>query len=71
MSLPGKDGAPDEAIEELAKILHWKQWHLDPDSNEDGPPEWADLPEVDRNFFLKSVRALLSHETLIRAALRP
>lgn len=73
MTVSGGKSAPEagapEAIEELAKILHWKQWHLDPDPNEDGPPAWPDLPEFDQNFFRKSVRELLSHQTLIRAAL--
>jgi hypothetical protein len=59
----------DKATEELARILYFKEWHLDPDP--DGEPlKWDDLPDFDRQFYCSVVKALLGHVSLIKSALR-
>jgi hypothetical protein len=52
----------------MAKYLHWKMWHLEPDE-EGAPPEWERLSEPEQSFYLTSVKALLDRKVLIRAAL--
>jgi hypothetical protein len=54
-----------EALEALAKRLHWKQWHLDPDIGEDAPPAWDSLSEFDQHFFKRSVEDLIEYRSRI------
>jgi hypothetical protein len=56
------------AILELAKLLCWKEWHLDPYQPE--PPKWDELPDNDRQFYCSLTEAILGHETLVKIALR-
>ena len=58
----------ETAIEELAKYLHWKMWHLEPDTDDADVPEWVNLTEGERSLYLTAVKCLLDNERLIKAA---
>ena len=64
--MENETGRRSNAIEELAKALHSEMDHLDPAPN-DLP--WNELPELDQEFFRPSVKALLSREELVGAAM--
>ena len=57
----------EEAIEGLARELHWKMEHLDPTDGAD----WELLSDSEREFYRQSVAWMLLFPELIEAALRP
>lgn len=61
---PTIDSKCELAIEELAKVLHWKMEHLDPT---DGG-EWEDMSDDEREIFRQCVKALLRRGSLLSAA---
>lgn len=58
------DLTPDQAIEELAKVLHWKMEHLDPTDQAD----WNLLDDLDREFYRQCVKAILRQGSLLMAS---
>jgi hypothetical protein len=54
----------DEAIELLSRRLHQKMEHLDPS----GDPEWEDLSDIQKEFYLSCVKALLQERPLLLIA---
>ena len=56
---------PEEALELLARRLHWKMEHLDPTEDAD----WEELTDHQKNFYRASVRALLCDRHLLLIAL--
>jgi hypothetical protein len=65
-----KDAPPpetqEEALEFLARRLHWKMEHLDPT---DGPEEWEQLSEHQREFYRACVNAVFQERRIARIAL--
>jgi hypothetical protein len=61
-SVPGR---VEEAIEALAKRLHWKMEILEPTTDS----EWERLGERQRDFYRHSVRAIFQERELARIAL--
>lgn len=54
-----------EAIEALARRLHWKMEHLDPTDEYD----WEKLSDRQREFYRISVESLLDDRALLMSAL--
>ena len=52
-------------VENLARELHAKMEHLDPTTL----PEWDEMTDADRAFYVRCVEHLLGQEELLRAAL--
>jgi hypothetical protein len=57
----------DEAIEHLARRLHWKMEHLEP--TDDGS-SWDLLTDRQQDFYRVCVRAIFDERQLSRAALK-
>jgi len=55
-----------EAIEHLARELHWKMEHLDPSGEWE---EWSSLSEDGREFFRQCVKAVIRHRAVVRRAM--
>ena len=66
LTTEGANSAPSraEAIERLAKRLHWKMAHLDGDVE-----SWDELSERDRDYYRLCVRALKTDRLAIAALL--
>jgi len=62
-----KRRAGDEAIEALARRLHWKMEHLDPTDEDD----WEKLSDRQREFYRISIVSLLEERALLISALNP
>jgi hypothetical protein len=56
----------DDAIEHLAKRLHWKMEHLDPTED----PDWDLLTERQRDFYRLCIKSLLAERSAIEEALQ-
>lgn len=56
----------EEALEFLARRLHWKMEHLDPTND---PPEWELLSEHQREFYRACTNAILQERRIARIAL--
>jgi len=61
---PEREKACERAVEELAKVLHWKMEHLDPSDEAD----WGTMTDEDKEFFRQCVKALLRQGNLLVAA---
>ncbi len=57
--------ASDEAIDALARRLHWKMEHLDPTDEYD----WEKLSDRKREFYCISVESLLEERAHLMSAL--
>ncbi len=55
----------EEAVEELAKVLHITMNRFDPPENAE---TWDGLDEDDRHFYRMCVRALIRERVLIQAS---
>ena len=58
---------PEEAINELARILHWKLEHVDPS---DHPETWGSLTEHERDCYRSCIKAIIWHGSLLEVATR-
>ncbi len=58
------ESPPNEAIECLARRLHWKMEHLDPTEDE----EWDRLTERQKEFHRLCIREVIRDELLIERA---
>ncbi len=65
MPLSQKRQADDEAIDALAKRLHWKMEHLDPTDDDD----WEKMSDRQREFYRISVESLLEERAHLISAL--
>jgi hypothetical protein len=58
---------PENAREQLARILREKMEHLDPTFS--GELVWEDLPDRDREFYRHCVAYLMLHSEVVHACL--
>lgn len=58
---------PTSPLDRLARELHWKMSHIDPEPAE---PEWDSLDEAAREFYRTCVRYILRNRRDVLAAIR-
>jgi hypothetical protein len=63
-----RNAAAAEAVEALARHLHWTMERFDP-SDDERESEWDTLTEPEREFYRSCVREFLLERRLVLAAL--